>query len=109
MKMPWACRLVVFTFGLFFATTMYEQAGEKIIADGSTGMRSLVAALAQVYQERHPEVMVEIGPGMKTIARLQALIAGKINLAMASHGVNVGELTKEWWCIRSRRWPSSLG
>jgi phosphate transport system substrate-binding protein len=93
--MPWACRLVVFTFGLCFATTMYGQAGEKIIADGSTGMRSLVATLTKVYQERHPEVTVEVGTGMKTTARLQALADGKIDLAMASHGVNVEELTTQ--------------
>jgi len=53
----------------------------------------LVAALAKAYQERYPGTAVELGKGLGTKARLQALDDGKINIALASHGVVVEELT----------------
>jgi len=53
----------------------------------------LVAALAKAYQEHYPATAVDIGKGLGTKARLQALDDGKINIALASHGVVVEELT----------------
>jgi phosphate transport system substrate-binding protein len=54
----------------------------------------LVAALAKAYQERHPAAVVEMGTGLGTKARLQALEDGKIDIALASHGLVVDELSR---------------
>jgi len=72
---------------------------EKIVVDGSTGVMPLVAALAKAYQERHPAAVVEMGKGLGTKARLQALEEGKINLALASHGLVVDELSRRGMAV----------
>ena len=54
----------------------------------------MVAALAKAYQERYPAAMVQMGKGLGTKARLQALEEGKIDIALASHGLVVEELTR---------------
>ena len=70
-------------------------AAEKIVIDGSTGVMPLVAALAKAYREWQPDVTIEIGKGLGTKARLQALAAGKIDIAMASHGVAFEEIARQ--------------
>ena len=67
---------------------------ERVIVDGSTGVTPLVAALAKSYQSQHPGAAIEIGKGMGTKARIQALSDGKIDIAMASHGLNVADIRK---------------
>ena len=69
-------------------------AQQKIVIDGSTGTAPLVAALAKAYQARNPGTTIEIGKGLGTKARIQALADGKIDIAMASHGLAPDELAK---------------
>lgn len=69
-------------------------ASEKIVIDGSTGVMPLAAALARAYEERHPGAAVQMGKGLGTKARLQALEEGRIDIALASHGLVVEELTR---------------
>ena len=70
-------------------------AAEKILVDGSNGVMPLVAALAEAYRERQPDVTIEMGKGLGAKARLEALAAGKIDIAMASHGVDSEEIAKQ--------------
>jgi phosphate transport system substrate-binding protein len=72
---------------------------ERIVVDGSTGVMPLVAALAKAYQERHPATVVEMGKGLGTKARLQALEEGKIDIALASHGLVVEELSRRGMAV----------
>ncbi|HJS30374.1 MAG TPA: phosphate ABC transporter substrate-binding protein, partial [Alphaproteobacteria bacterium] len=65
---------------------------ETIKVDGSTGVAPLVAALAKAYQARAPSVVIEIGGGLNAKERIEALSAGKIAIATASHGLKVDEL-----------------
>lgn len=69
-------------------------AQEKILVDGSTGTAPLVQALGQAFTAKSGPV-VEIGKGLGTKARLEALEAGRIHIAMASHGLKVEEVTKQ--------------
>jgi phosphate transport system substrate-binding protein len=68
------------------------QTRETIVVDGSTGVMPLVTALAKAYHERHPGVTLELGTGLGTKQRLQALADGKIHIALASHGLTRDEL-----------------
>lgn len=68
---------------------------ETIVIDGSTGVTPLVAALAKEYQARNPGVLIDIGKGLGTTARIVALKDGKIDVAMASHGLDVEALTRQ--------------
>jgi phosphate transport system substrate-binding protein len=63
--------------------------------DGSTGAMPLVAALAKAYAAKDSDVKIEIGAGLGTKARIDALNAGSIAIAVASHGLNVDDLTKQ--------------
>ena len=81
--------------GLILTAPGAASASEKIILDGSTGVMPLVAALAKAYQVRHPAAVVEIGKGLGTKARLQALEKGRIDIALASHGLRVDEIAKQ--------------
>lgn len=67
---------------------------QTIVLDGSTGMIPLARAIAVAYQQQASDVRVEIGEGLGTRARLQAVAEGKIHIALASHGVAPDELTR---------------
>lgn len=100
MRILRACRISAMTLGLILATAVYGLAAEKITVDGSTGVMPLVAALAKVYQARHPSITVEMGKGLGTKARLQALAEGKIDIALASHGLVIEELTRQGMAVQ---------
>jgi phosphate transport system substrate-binding protein len=63
----------------------------KLSIDGSTGTAPLVAALGQAFTSK-AGVTVEVGKGLGTKARFEALAAGKIDIAMASHGLKTDEV-----------------
>lgn len=80
---------------LILMAAPWAPAAEKIIVDGSNGVMPLVAALAKEYRERQPDATVEMGKGLGSKARLQALAAGDIDIAMASHGVVPEEIARQ--------------
>jgi phosphate transport system substrate-binding protein len=68
---------------------------DRIVIDGSTGVTPLVAALAKAYQQQNPGIAIEIGKGLGTRARIEALNKGAIDIAMASHGLKVDEIQRQ--------------
>ncbi|HWM89854.1 MAG TPA: phosphate ABC transporter substrate-binding protein [Thermoanaerobaculia bacterium] len=86
--------------GFVLAMASHGLTAEKITVDGSTGVMPLVAALAKVYQERHPAATVEMGKGLGTKARLQALAGGKIDIALASHGLVPEEIARQGMAVQ---------
>jgi phosphate transport system substrate-binding protein len=67
---------------------------DQIILDGSSGMLPLARALAAAYQQRSSDPQVEVGKGLGTGARLRALAEGKIQIALASHGIKAEDVQK---------------
>jgi phosphate transport system substrate-binding protein len=55
--------------------------------DGSTAVMPLVAALARAYEARHPGARVVLGSGLGSAARLRALVADSIDVALTSQDV----------------------
>ncbi len=78
--------------GLFLVfpicSSAQSQPAARITIDGSTGVMPLAAALAKAYQERVPSVSIELGSGLGTKARIQALDEGRIDVALGSHGLD---------------------
>lgn len=101
MRRHWAYRIGALMLGVTLATSIHAQTSEKIVVDGSTGVMPLVAALAKVYQERYPAATVEMGKGLGTKARLRALAQGKIDIALASHGLVAGELARQGMAVHA--------
>jgi phosphate transport system substrate-binding protein len=93
------CRSGALVLSIILATSIHAQTSEKIVVDGSTGVMPLVTALAKAYQERHPAATVEMGKGLGTKERLQALADGRIDIALASHGLVVEELTRRGMAV----------
>lgn len=87
-------------FILAFGAAFPVHSAEKIVIDGSTGVMPLVSALAKVYQEQNSDVTIEIGKGLGTKARIEALREGKIQIAMASHGLNIDSIKKQGMTVR---------
>lgn len=85
--------------GLVLAAPSPAAGSERIVVDGSTGVMPLVAVLAKAYRERYPAAVVEMGQGLGTRARLQALAEGKIDIALASHGLVADELTRRGMAV----------
>jgi phosphate transport system substrate-binding protein len=85
---------------LILITTPQGLAAEKILVDGSTGVMPLVAALAKAYHEQQPAATVEIGSGLGTRARLEALATGKIDIALASHGLAFEEIARQGMAVQ---------
>ena len=63
--------------------------------DGSTGAMPLIAALAKAYEAKTPGFRIEIGKGLGTKSRIEALNAGTIEIAVASHGLKIDELIRQ--------------
>ncbi len=82
-----ACAVAV----LLGVTGASAVAQSKLVIDGSTGTAPLVAALGKAFTDK-TGVAVEVGKGLGTRARFEALAATKIDIAMASHGLKTGEV-----------------
>jgi phosphate transport system substrate-binding protein len=70
------------------ATATTPTGADTIRVDGSPGVMPLVAALAEAYRAQHPAALIELRAGLGAEARLQALAEGRIDVAMASHGID---------------------
>jgi phosphate transport system substrate-binding protein len=79
------------------ATTASAQTTLKI--DGSTGAMPLVDALAKAHAAKTPSVKFEIGKGLGTKARIEALNSGSIDIAVASHGLKIDDLVKQGMAV----------
>jgi phosphate transport system substrate-binding protein len=77
---------------MVLAASNTADAQQKILIDGSTGTAPLVSALGKAFTTKSG-VAVDVGGGLGTKARFEALTSGKIDIAMASHGLDVGEVT----------------
>ena len=73
---------------------------DKIAIDGSTGMTPLVEALAKAYRDQNPGTAIDIGKGLGTKARIQALSDGKIDIAMASHGLDIAGIKRQGMAVQ---------
>jgi len=92
-------RIAAFILSAILSFAAQAQSAETIVIDGSTGVTPLVAALAKAYREKHPAAAVEIGKGLGTKARIQALSDGKIDIAMASHGLDVADIQRQGMAV----------
>jgi phosphate transport system substrate-binding protein len=83
---------VLCAVGLVLAAANAADAQQKILIDGSTGTAPLVSALGKAFTAKSG-VTVDIGGGLGTKARFEALTGGKIDIAMASHGLNIAQVS----------------
>ena len=95
MKRSMNARLGVAAVAIFLTLCFESQATEKVVLDGSTGVMPLASAIAKAFQAKHPDVVFELGKGLGTKARFRALSERKIDVALASHGLRVDDLTKQ--------------
>jgi ABC-type phosphate transport system substrate-binding protein len=70
-------------------------ASDKLLIDGSTGVKPLIAALANQYAEAADNPEIVIGEGLRPNDRIQALLDGNIDIAMASHGIDAERLYRQ--------------
>ena len=68
---------------------------DTVRVDGSPGVMPLVAALARDYEARHPGARVTLGAGLGSAARVEALAAGRIDVALTSQGVAADALARQ--------------
>lgn len=68
---------------------------EVIRIDGSQGVMPLVSAIAAAYREEHPRAVVETGTGLGSRARVDSLVSGRIDIALASMGVLPAEMARQ--------------
>lgn len=65
---------------------------DTIRVDGSNGVMPLAAALAEAYQQEHPGTVIALGRGLGSGARVAALRERRIDIALASHGLDTAAL-----------------
>jgi phosphate transport system substrate-binding protein len=87
--------LLALSLGSLLVFIAHGQTENRIVIDGSTGVMPLATSLAKAYQERSPDVTIEMGKGLGTKARLQALVEGKVDIALASHGLEATEVSRQ--------------
>lgn len=95
MPNEWKGRFSAMAVSAALAANVCAQGPEKVVLDGSTGVMPLAAALAKAFQAKNPGAAFEFGKGLGTRARFQALADGTIDVALASHGLRVDELTRQ--------------
>lgn len=72
-----------------------SEPAETVRIDGSPGVMPLVAALAKEYRAQHPHVTIEMGAGLGSQARVDSLKSGRIDIALASHGIVRDDMTRQ--------------
>lgn len=77
---------------LLLTSCTSSPSSQVIRVDGSNGVRPLIEILVKGFQEKYPNIQFEIGNGMNSRDRINALAAGQIDLAMASHGIDEKKL-----------------
>ena len=95
MQLPLLARSAVVAASAALAACAHAPAPSKIVIDGSTGVMPLAVSLGKAFHERHPTATIEYGKGLGTKARLQALAEGKIDVALASHGLDFADLARQ--------------
>ncbi|HXV09822.1 MAG TPA: substrate-binding domain-containing protein [Burkholderiales bacterium] len=95
MDSQWIGRFSALVASAVLVTSVCAQGTEKIVLDGSTGVMPLASALAKDFQAKNLGITFEFGKGLGTKARFRALADGRIDVALASHGLRVDELTKQ--------------
>jgi len=88
-------RIASFCLAALNVAGAHGQGAEKIVIDGSTGVMPLAAGLAKAFQSRSPGVSVDLGGGLGTKARIEALAQGKIDIALASHGLDTAAIARQ--------------
>ncbi|TDF39286.1 hypothetical protein EYS14_07110 [Alteromonadaceae bacterium M269] len=86
-------KLTLFFF-LFSLFSCGGYASDKLVIDGSTGVKPLVQSLVNGYKQTQPDIDMEVGSGLNPKSRIQALIDKKIDIAMASHGIDIEHITQ---------------
>jgi phosphate transport system substrate-binding protein len=69
------------------------------VIDGSTGTAPLVEALGKAFTAKSG-IAIDVGNGLGTKERFEALSGDKIDIAMASHGLNVADVTTRGMTVR---------
>ena len=64
-------------------------ATQTITIDGSTGAKPLLVALSNGYQQINPDIEITIGAGLSPDKRSDALYSSRIDIVMASHGLDM--------------------
>jgi phosphate transport system substrate-binding protein len=95
MRREWLVRTGALVLNALLALGVQGQEAARFVIDGSTGVMPLAAALVEAFQERNPGITVEMGQGLGTGARIQALAEGRIDIALASHGLKLDDLTRQ--------------
>lgn len=95
MQRGWHLRTVVLVLSLFLALGAQGQEAARIVIDGSTGVMPLAAALVEAFRKQNPGTTIEMGTGLGPEARLKALADGKIDIALASHGLKLEDITRQ--------------
>lgn len=75
-------------------------AQQKIMVDGAGATASLVGALGKAFAARSG-IAVEIGKGLDPEARIAALADAKIDIAMASLGLKIDEVTNRGMTVHT--------
>ncbi len=86
-----------------------QQEVQTIRLDGSTGVKPLVEALSEAFMHYEPSYRIQVGEGMNTRKRIAALQSDSIDIAMASHGLDIEALEKQGFqVIRFAQMPVVL-
>lgn len=91
---PGAGAQVAGAHGAAVSTGAAPVPADTVRVDGSAGVMPLVQALAREYQSVQPGAVVVVASGLGSRARVDALAQGSIDIAMASHGVDLPELAR---------------
>ena len=86
------CFKTILAISVLVLSILNCNASETLMVDGSTGVKPLVQALAEKFKDTEHGFDIEFGDGLKPKARIQALLDGEMQIAMASHGIDVEQI-----------------
>jgi phosphate transport system substrate-binding protein len=77
------------------ACATVQPASEPVRIDGSPGVMPLVKAIAEEYGKSARPAAPSFGTGLGSSARIDSLKAGRIDIALASHGIDVAAMERQ--------------
>ena len=82
-------------------TSAKPTAENVLYIDGSTGVKPLIEALVDEFVNEHSGNQIRIGTGLKPKDRLKALGDKTIDIAMASHGIDINTIREDGFVVHS--------
>jgi phosphate transport system substrate-binding protein len=95
MHLRWTKRIVALSFAALHVAAVHGQPREQVVIDGARAVMPLAMALAKEFEIRVRDVGFVFETDLGSEARLEAVIQGKLDIAVATNSLDLAYVSRE--------------